>query len=548
MGERPAFVDLFCGCGGASIGYERAGLDAVLALDASETAVAAYNAHSPGAARVADLSKDRPALAGALSVALAARCPRGLALVHASPPCTDFSSAGPRVEGASAELSVAATELALALMPRVFVLENVPRFLASRAFERCRVLAAAVGYNSVAFELDASQYGVPQVRRRAFWVCAQCDVGRLEAVARAVHSAAAARPATVASALSREGMRAPEFFFLPPRGALNRSVHSSAFPAPTLRTNCANAMPAGWARRLVDAADPADAEQLDLAQLAALQALPGAPPAPSRSAAGRMIGNALPPPLTAAIARALLAHGLLSEGRELEAAATIGGTVCFVPAIGAPSHVTSSSSSSSSGTGAPGREALSRRGARRQSHIALFRHAHFAEEPPRARERFRSEDDDDDEDGDGDGDGDAESDDSGGSSDDERGQGQEQEQEQERESDAVECAALVPSRVRGVRRLVISPGACATCDAVAAQISGAPLPPGWRLEIIDRRRTAYRRDDLYWLPPAGPPPASSSSLPSPFSSSRASASASASAKSARVRIRSRAAFLAASAS
>jgi hypothetical protein len=45
-------------------------------------------------------------------------------------------------------------------------------------------------------------------------------------------------------------------------------------------------------------------------------------------------------------------------------------------------------------------------------------------------------------------------------------------------------------------------GFCDTCDATAAAIGGAPLPPGWRLEIRERARTAFRRDDLYWRAPA----------------------------------------------
>lgn len=501
--ERPVFLDLFCGCGGASIGYERAGLRAVLALDISEVAVGAYEAHSPGVARCVDLAADaKETLSGMLSVSLSVSLREslrescgdaGLALVHASPPCTDFSSAGPRREGASAYLSVLATEQALALDPRVFVLENVPGFLSSDAFRRCRVFAQVMRYDSVAFELDASLYGVPQLRRRAFWVCARGGAERLELAARAVHAAATARPCVVAQALAGS----PAFFYLPPRGALNRGVHSSQQPAPTLRTNCANAMPAGYERRLVDAAEPAAAAQLDLAQLAALQTLPGVPPAPSRSAAGRLIGNALPPPLTEAVARALLAHGLL----DADATGATGLPARFVPAAGAAGDQ---------------RETLSRRGSRRRGHIDLFSHAVFASAP-----REASEDDDG---GDDDG-------------------GDDDENHDERRSvtsirvvddpgsvahcsaapgsaapDVVTCAALEVTRKHDLRRIVATVGRCRDCDSVVAQISGRSLPPGWRLEVRDRKHTAFRRDDLYWLPPAASAPAPSSVSGPPSSS------------------------------
>jgi DNA (cytosine-5)-methyltransferase 1 len=445
-------LDLFCGCGGASLGYHAAGFQTVAALDSSEVAVEAFDVFLPGGvARVADITETR-----------ADQLPVDLSLIHASPPCTDFSSAGPRVEGPSAELSVIATGLICSLAPRVFVVENVPRFLASQAYVRCREMAEAAGYDSVAFELDASLYGVPQTRRRVFWVGARNAAARLEAVAREVHAAASARPAAVADTVAG----APDFFFLMPRGALNRAIHSSALPAPTLRTNCANAMPAGYVRRLVDAAEPSAAAELDLRQLAAMQALPSAPLAASRTVAARLIGNVLPPPLATVIGNALRKHGLfdLVDGPR----AARGSPVRFVPS-GRGSAVGDT------------RQMLSRRGSLRKDHISLFSHAHFAEAPDAATE----EDDD-------------------------------SETEETTEGDVAvaatpgedraECAALTLGRRRDTRWLVMASGRCETCDAVAAAISSVPLPPGWRLEIRQRAHTAFRQDDLYWSPPAQVPP------------------------------------------
>jgi DNA (cytosine-5)-methyltransferase 1 len=503
--ERPIFVDLFCGCGGASLGYERAGLRAALAIDASNAAVVAYATHSPGVAFALDL---REARAEGLEERLEGRLAMGRpALVHASPPCTDFSSAGPRHEGASAELSVIATELACAMRPRVFVLENVPAFLASRAFERCRAHAATAGYDSVAFELDASLYGVPQVRRRAFWIGAPAGAcGRLEAAARAVHAAAAPRPTTVAAALGATGTVAPVFFWLPPRGAQNRGVHSSALPAPTLRTNCANAMPADYARRTVDAAEPGDATRLDLAQLASLQGLPCAPPAASRSAAGRLIGNALPPPLTEALARALLTQGLI--GASVPPASVLAGPGGAVRFVGATEGLFVSG---------PGRDTLSRRGARRQSHIALFAHARFVSDEQGRADASWAENEEEEE------------------TEDAKAEDETQKEPARQLQDTTECAALSLSRVRGARRLVVTAGRCDQCDAVAGSISGAPLPSGWRLEVRARTRTAFRRDDLYWHAPFAA---------SALASTSTSASASASNTRTDVRaIRSRSAFL-----
>lgn len=447
-------LDLFCGCGGASIGYQAAGFQTVAALDSSEAAVAAFDVYVPGSvARVADITQTRPD-----------QLPSDLSLIHASPPCTDFSSAGPRIEGSSAELSVIATELICSLKPQVFVIENVPRFLASQAYVRCREMAEAAGYDSVAFELDASLYGVPQTRRRVFWIGARNAGARLEAVAREVHAAASARPAAVADTVAD----APDFFFLMPRGALNRAIHSSALPAPTLRTNCANLMPVGYVRRLVDAAEPSVAVELDLQQLAAMQALPAAPLAASRTVAARLVGNVLPPPLATVIGKALRTHGLfddLAGGPVDGPLRTRGLPVRFV-------------SSGRAGNTGDTRQVLSRRGSLRQSHIKLFSHAHFVEAP----DVIIDEDDS----------GGEETENTGGSV----------VAAVVNTTDKSDCAALTLGRRRDTRWIIVTSGECETCDAIASTISGVALPRGWRLEIKQRAHTAFRQDDLYWLPPA----------------------------------------------
>ena len=452
-----ACLDLFCGCGGASIGYQAAGFQAVAALDSSEAAVAAFDVFVPGGvARVADITETR-----------AHQLPSGMSLIHASPPCTDFSSAGPRVEGTSAELSVIATELVCSLGPQVFVIENVPRFLASQAYVRCREIAEEAGYDSVAFELDASLYGVPQTRRRVFWVGARNAGPRLEAVARQVHAAASSLPATVADTVTD----APDFFFLMPRGGLNRAIHSSTLPAPTLRTNCANLMPAGYARRLVDAAEPSAAAELDLRQLAAMQALPAAPLAASRTVAARLIGNVLPPPLAAVIGKALRAHGLFDDLAGGPVGGPVGG-----PSRGLPVRFVSSGRTG--GTGDT-RQVLSRRGSLRQNHIKLFSHAHFVEAPDVIIDE----------------------DDSGGEETENTG-GSMAVAAVVATTDKADCAALVLGRRRDSRWIIMTAGECETCDAIASTISGVALPQGWRLEIKQRAHTAFRQDDLYWSPPA----------------------------------------------
>jgi DNA (cytosine-5)-methyltransferase 1 len=51
--------------------------------------------------------------------------------------------------------------------PKIFVIENVPELLTSGEFAALRKTTRALGYTVVADVLNASHFGVPQVRRRA---------------------------------------------------------------------------------------------------------------------------------------------------------------------------------------------------------------------------------------------------------------------------------------------------------------------------------------------------------------------------------------------
>lgn len=54
---KPTFIDLFCGAGGMSYGFEMAGFKSVLAIDNWQDALDTYNHNNPGSKTLcADLS------------------------------------------------------------------------------------------------------------------------------------------------------------------------------------------------------------------------------------------------------------------------------------------------------------------------------------------------------------------------------------------------------------------------------------------------------------------------------------------------------------
>ena len=144
---RPTVVDLFCGAGGFSLGFARAGFDVVLGVDREPRMLASYRANHPGAE-----VWERDVLAidpGDLPDA---------DVVIGSPPCQQFSLANAKRDPEKGMVLVNwMLEAVRAKRPRFWVMENVPP-----------VAKHLPGWIPVVRILNAAEYGVPQTRRRCF--------------------------------------------------------------------------------------------------------------------------------------------------------------------------------------------------------------------------------------------------------------------------------------------------------------------------------------------------------------------------------------------
>ena len=167
------FIDLFCGAGGMSLGFEWAGHEPVLSIDHDRDAIATLSMNRTGSASTiqADLSDPArvEALLGEASRILAGRRLFGLV---GGPPCQGFSTAGsslrddPRNHLVSAMLKWAGT-----LRPQFVLMENVPAMMWRRhksVLPQIQLELSRIGYNSVSAIVHAEGYGVPQLRRRLF--------------------------------------------------------------------------------------------------------------------------------------------------------------------------------------------------------------------------------------------------------------------------------------------------------------------------------------------------------------------------------------------
>lgn len=165
-------LDLFCGCGGLSRGFIDAGFHVDLGIDFDEMALKsfAYN-HEDAVALRLDLFdlenvskiKDFFDSKGHIPEVLIG-----------GPPCQGFSLAGPRqIDDSRNVLYRAMVKTAKVLRPKVVVLENVPGMVqlhGGLVAEKIISDFSELGYKMKYQILYAPDYGIPQIRKRVFFV------------------------------------------------------------------------------------------------------------------------------------------------------------------------------------------------------------------------------------------------------------------------------------------------------------------------------------------------------------------------------------------
>ena len=180
----PTFLDLFCGCGGFSLGLTRAGFRCLAAIDFNEEAVATFKANFPKEilALRKDLTTFTPAkLAAKLGV-------NSVDVIVGGPPCQGFSTVrqvdsanhGSRVRKDKRRyLFRAFLDYVAAFRPRIFVMENVLGIQSAakgKFFTLVQAEARALGYRVQAQVEEAWKLGVPQKRRRQLIIGVRNDV------------------------------------------------------------------------------------------------------------------------------------------------------------------------------------------------------------------------------------------------------------------------------------------------------------------------------------------------------------------------------------
>lgn len=165
-------LDLFSGAGGLSRGFLDAGFDVVLGVDYDDAALKTFKAnHGSAEALKLDLFNLEN-----INVIINYLKENNIELdvLIGGPPCQGFSLAGPRdMNDKRNTLYTAMVKLAEKIKPQAVLLENVPGMLQSNGgIGAKRVVEdfAKIGYRMTPKLLYAPDYGVPQIRKRVFFV------------------------------------------------------------------------------------------------------------------------------------------------------------------------------------------------------------------------------------------------------------------------------------------------------------------------------------------------------------------------------------------
>lgn len=288
-------VDLFCGCGGLSLGFETAGFDVVAGYDNWAAAISVYKENFTHPINQVDLSNIEEA-----SNHISAYKPD---MIIGGPPCQDFSSAGLRNEdNGRGNLTLCYAGIISKIRPEWFVMENVATITKTNKLVGAKAIFKEAGYGLTQIVLNAALCGVPQKRKRFFLI------GKLGAdedfLLPYILQNLAKKEMTVKDYFGDK--IDVEYYYRHPRSYARRGVFSVNEPSPTIR-GVNRPIPAGYP---IHANDPVDSLEgirpLTTKERSMIQTFPESYKfIGSKSEIEQMIGNAVPVNLGKFVATAI---------------------------------------------------------------------------------------------------------------------------------------------------------------------------------------------------------------------------------------------------
>jgi len=171
-------LDLFCGCGGMSFGLQQSGLDVVAGIDIWDKAIKSYGKNFPHLAICDDIQKLSPEIFREKFNIL-----HPIDIIVGGPPCQGFSIAGKRdPKDPRNSLFMEYVKYLDYFQPKMFLMENVIGILSMKTENGTNVIQIIMeelskSYNCIITKLYASDFEVPQNRRRVIIIGIRKDLG-----------------------------------------------------------------------------------------------------------------------------------------------------------------------------------------------------------------------------------------------------------------------------------------------------------------------------------------------------------------------------------
>ena len=286
-------ADLFCGVGGLSLGFEKAGYEIEIAVDNWQQALDVYSANF----NHKNISYDLSDVQGVTKILKE----QGINAIIGGPPCQDFSHAGKREEGERADLTASFANIVKNIKPTFFVMENVERTLKSRTYQKARAIYKQAGYGLTEVVLDASLCGVPQKRKRFFCIGMRDEADGF--LLDTINASLSSKPMTMRQHF--KGTLGTEYYYRHPRNYSRRGVYSLDEPSATIR-GVNRPIPPNYPGHSADAGHVNQARPLTTSERAQVQTFPksfkwvGA-----KTNVEQMIGNAVPVNLSKFVANCI---------------------------------------------------------------------------------------------------------------------------------------------------------------------------------------------------------------------------------------------------
>lgn len=170
-------LDLFCGAGGLTYGFKLAGIKSLISNDIDKSACLTLKINNP---EINILCGDIRDIKVKENIFNQLSNYNNVDIICGGPPCQGFSMAGYRsIDDNRNSLFIDFIDIVSNIMPKVIVFENVEGIISfqnGKIYNNILNMFKSIGYNVFSKILLASQYAVPQNRKRVIIVCVRKDI------------------------------------------------------------------------------------------------------------------------------------------------------------------------------------------------------------------------------------------------------------------------------------------------------------------------------------------------------------------------------------